>query len=323
MREAAKEPEQKTCEGCHTPLLSRVDPMSPAVLEGVGCDVCHSIADIREESFGVFAEYALHENIKRGFRCGGKDNYFHKAGCSPQFRQSVICAPCHSWAMPKNSGGHLWVFNEYNEWKAGTFNSVPCQDCHMPAIVDEIAVGWEKKALLGHHGMMGDNNTLRMQAIEISGRVDAKGQKLSIALDVKNKGAGHKAPGGLPGRQMILRAVLLDQAGAEAARGERIYERRLVNADGDDVPFFQAEREDKDTRLSPGEARRERFEFEYAQGGQFRIELLWRSIAPVIGAAIRIAPEERVLAEVLVPFGRHRAGRAGRERLPITIAVKP
>lgn len=323
MRQSAGQKSRESCDKCHTPLHSLVEPLSPLILEGVSCEVCHSISDIREEAFGVQASYSLSENIKMGFRCGAKDNYFHKVGCSPQFKQSILCAPCHSWAMPRESGEALWVFSDYNEWKSSTFNSISCQDCHMPTLVDEVAVGWEKKAQVGHHGMMGEDLGLRTQAIRLRGRVEAQGLKLSIALDIKNTGAGHKVPGGLPGRQMVLRIILLDKAGAEVQRRERIYERRLVSAKGEEVPFFQAEREDKDTRLSPGEARPELFEFDYKEQGSFRIALLWRSIAPKIGDEIHITPEERTLFGISVPFGAHAPGRARREMLPKAIAVKP
>lgn len=193
----------------------------------------------------------------------------------------------------------------------------------MPAVVDEVAVGWEKKAQVGHHGMLGEKPGLRMQALQLSGHVEAQGQRITIALDVKNTGAGHKVPAGLPGRQMILRVALLNQSGAEINKQEKIYHRRLVRGTGEETAFFWAEREDKDTRLSPGEQRRETIEFEYKEKGNVRIELLWRSIAPAIGGDFQIEPEEIILRRHLVPFGAHLAGQAGRQQLPKTISEKP
>ena len=312
-----------SCDPCHAPLASKIDPNELAAGESVTCEVCHSIADVKEHASGATITYALEDNIKRGPLCGAKDNYFHKMGCSPLHRTSLVCAGCHKWSMPLPDGGELPIFTAYDEWKRSTFaaTSIHCQDCHMPTSVDEVAPGWEKKVRVANHGFMGDGDDLRRRALTMTIRAEDKAGKLNAEIEVVNSATGHMAPGGLPGRQIVLSVRVIDKAGAKVEHAERTFARVLVDERGAEVPFYAARREGSDSRLEPGEARRESFSFDVKVEGEIVIELLWRRISPALAEILKLPIEEQKLAEARVPFGALKG--VARSLLPKTVAVKP
>lgn len=312
-----------SCDPCHAPLAQKVDPLEPVAGEGVTCEVCHSITDVKEHPARASMTFALEDNVKRGPICGGKDNYFHKMGCSPLHSESRVCAGCHHWTLSLPGGGELPIFTEHDEWKRSTYaaSSIPCQDCHMPTSVDEVAPGWSKKVRTANHGFMGDADELRRHALTMSIRVEDKGGKLNAAIELVNSAAGHKVPTGLPGRQIVLAVRVIDKAGRSVEQASRAYGRVLVSEAGAEVPFYAAQREVSDTRISPGEARRETFVFDGKDEGEIVIELLWRRLSPPLAEALKLPVEEQKLAEARVPFGAPRGG--ARALLPKTLAVKP
>jgi hypothetical protein len=312
-----------SCDPCHAPLASKVDPSELVAGESVTCEVCHSIADVKEHASGATITYALEDNIKRGPICGGKDNYFHKMGCSPLHRSSLLCAGCHKWSMPLHGGGELPIFTAYDEWKRSTYEatSIPCQDCHMPTAVDDVAAGWSKKVHVANHGFMGEADDLRRRALSMAVRVEDKAGMLHADIEVVNGAAGHKVPAGLPGRQIVLSVRVIDKAGSAIEQASRVFTRVLVDESGAEVPFYAARREGSDSRLEPGEARRESFSFDVKVEGEIVIELLWRRISPAIADVLKLPIEEQKLAEARVPFGALRG--TARALLPKTVAVKP
>ncbi|MCK6591499.1 MAG: hypothetical protein HUU21_24460 [Polyangiaceae bacterium] len=312
-----------SCDPCHAPLASKVDPAEPVASEGVTCEVCHSIADVKEHASGAAVTYSLEDNIKRGPLCGGTDNYFHKMGCSPLHRSALLCAGCHKWSMPVHGGGELPIFTAYDEWKGSTYaaGSIPCQDCHMPTAVDEVAAGWNKKVRVANHGFMGEADDLRRRALSMSVRVEEKGGKLNADVEIVNGAAGHNVPAGLPGRQIVLSVRVIDKAGNAAGHDTRAFGRVLVDGSGAEVPFYAARREASDTRIKPGETRRESFSFDMKVEGEIVVELLWRRISPAVAGILKLPIEEQKLAEARVPFGALRGG--SRALLPKTVAVKP
>jgi hypothetical protein len=312
-----------SCDPCHAPLASKVDPTELVADESVTCEVCHSIANVKEHASGATITYALEDNIKRGPICGGKDNYFHKMGCSPLHRSALLCAGCHKWSMPLHGGGELPIFTAYDEWKLSTYEatSIPCQDCHMPTAVDDVAAGWSKKVRVANHGFMGEADDLRRRALSMTIRVEDKAGKLHADIEVVNSAAGHKVPAGLPGRQIVLSVRVIDKAGSALEQASRAFTRVLVDEGGAEVPFYAARREGSDSRLEPGEARRESFSFDVKVEGEIVIELLWRRISPAIADIVKLPIEEQKLAEARVPFGALRG--TTRALLPKTVAVKP
>jgi hypothetical protein len=316
-----------SCEPCHAPLKQMVDPSEPVIDEGVTCEVCHAIASVKEEGSRAHATYVLEDNIKRGPICGSKDIYFHKMGCSPLHQESLVCAGCHHWAMPLPGGGEMKIFTAYEEWKKSSYaaTAIGCQDCHMPAVVDDVAAGWNKKVRVANHGFMGDGGDMRRRALALKLSVEDKAGRIHAEIDVKNEAAGHKVPAGVPGRQVVLRVRVRDKGGRVVDEVERVFARVLVDSGGKEVPFYAARREAGDTRIEPGQARTERLSFDAKGEGEIVAELLWRRISPAIAEALgaHLATDELKLAEARVPFGAFKVGSAGRALLPRTVTVKP
>jgi hypothetical protein len=316
-----------SCDPCHTPLKGKVDPGELALGEGVTCEVCHTIKDVRVGSDGMAATvtYGLGENVERGPLCDAPDHYFHKMGCSPLHRESRVCAGCHLWSATRGSAPPMPIFTEFDEWQKGPSAKagISCQDCHMPGASGEVARGSPTRPNVANHSFMGANAGFRDRAIALTLDVSDRNGALSVDVTLVNQGAGHSVPGGLPGRQLILRVATLDKAGNETDRAERIYARVLVDERSVEVPFPRARSLLSDRRIAAGERRREAFSLSApATGaGSVRLEVALRAISPEIAAALaRPAPELRVVARVEVPFGAPRAA-GGRSLLPKRVTL--
>jgi hypothetical protein len=289
------------CERCHAPLQGVVEPRDPVAREGVTCEVCHALRDVRADRAGAAYRLALAENVERGPLCDAKDHYFHKMGCAPEIGESQFCAACHLYWQQS-----LPVFTEYEEWRRGPYaGDLDCQDCHMPDDIAEVAVGSPPRANVGHHGFLGREGRLRQKAL--TGRWSARldGGVLRVEVKVKNSGAGHDVPGGLPGRQIVIRVRALDGDGRELARAEHAYARVLTDEMGREVPFYRAVRVGADVRLPPKELRTEWFALDAAATARVRLEIVWRELSPAMAVALgQPAPEDVLLAAAeLVPGG--------------------
>ena len=320
MRERAKDP---GCETCHAPLATLTDPTEMAVDEGVTCEVCHAIRDAGEADAPRYT-FDLQGNRKFGPYCDAKDNYFHKMGCAPSFREARLCGGCHAFSMPLPDGKSLPIFTEYAEWRASSFSvsGTACQECHMPAELTHAATGTERKVRVGHHGFMGEKGEVVRKALGIVASAAERAGKLEVSVVLKNEGAGHAVPSGMPGRQVALRVAALDEKGQAQAREERTFGRVLVDDAGREVPFYAARAEKSDERIAAGEARTFTFALDAPRGGSIVIEVAWRSVSPAIAEALGVPVEERSMGKIEIPFGGQRSGK-GREHLPKTVVVKP
>lgn len=324
MREKTKSTE---CERCHAPLLELTDPNELAVGEGVTCEVCHAIREVNLNKKADFSyRFALGESRKFGPLCDGKDIYFHKMGCAPYFRESKVCAGCHSYSISIGNGKELGIFTEYDEWLGSTLSTagVTCQDCHMPVEVGQAATGATRQTRLGHHGFMGNQGDLLRKALNVV--VNARDEAGKIVADVvlRNEGAGHFVPSGLPGRQIAIRVKTVDAKGVDHASDEKALGRLLVGSDGnEEVPFYQAQAEAKDDRIAPGSSTTLSFSLNApSHRGELRVEVVWRSLSPGLANTLGTQAEERTMATVTVPFGERAPGKP-RALLPKTMVYKP
>lgn len=306
------------CDRCHAPLRVAGEEEQVA-REGVSCEVCHRIKAVELRAPGsaeAGPALELLDNRKYGPLCDADDHYFHKMGCSPLHVESRFCAACHDWSVRAPSGEIIPVFTEYAEWRA-LAGAMDCSDCHMPGEAGEAATGARPRGSVPHHGWLGRAGDLRRAALTL--RVSATGdaERVRASVTVANRRAGHHVPTGLPGKQLIVRARVLDRAGAELARQERVYARVLVDQHGAEVPFYRAARVGSDSRLAAHEERHEEFELEASGAGLLRVELVWRSASPALLAAVKLPPAaEIVLLAAEAPFGppRRSSGRAGLPR---------
>lgn len=154
------------CVRCHSPRAflegrgdaTSIDQLTPADLEGVGCEVCHRMTD--QGALGN-AQYAIDDVPGPGGlvpRRGpwdyagigkGGGNPPHDFLNDPFTGSASLCGTCHDVTTPRervdDAGNPTGTqFNEqrtYSEWAGSTFAQQgegfrSCQDCHMPAVTD-------------------------------------------------------------------------------------------------------------------------------------------------------------------------------------------
>jgi len=298
------------CDGCHAPMRSMVDPQDLVAREGVTCEVCHAIKDVevRKPAPKMTLEPGV---IKRGPRCDARDHYFHKMGCSPLHREGRICAGCHQWSRPGPGGSEVPIFTEYEEWQnspSGTAG-ISCQDCHMPGAVTEIAPGSATRAGVPNHGFMGEEGDLVRRALELAVASERRGGEVRVRTTLRNHGAGHSMPAGLPGRQLVLRVSTLDAGGKKLASREIVYSRVLLDAKGQEAPFYRAVALGSDSRIAAGKTRIEEMSFAGAGVSSARVELVSLAFSPLLVASLGVAPpEELLLDSVTVGIGQKGRG---------------
>ncbi|CAN5911018.1 hypothetical protein BH11MYX3_BH11MYX3_14940 [soil metagenome] len=317
---AAAAANQTSCLECHAPLLAEA-PKDIIASEGVTCDVCHTLRDPKPSKAGRGFRLAVDDMVKFGPRCDLKDHYFHRMGCSPDHQQAELCGSCHWWE-PRG----VPVFTEYADWKAGPAAAAnqPCQDCHMPKEKASLAVGAPARTNVPHHGMLGLAADLRARALGLEVAVKDEAGTLAVTVSVKNEGAGHHVPGGLPERRLVVVTRIVDAAGAEVAIERRILGRVLVDAKGVEVPFWRALKVGSDSRIAPGATWSETFSFTPAGAGTVEVEVVYRGASDAMIKELSIAPadvEQHTMASAKVPFGA--PGKTGRAKLPRTVAVRP
>lgn len=164
-------------------------------------------------------------------------NYEMGAVQRGHFGQSRFCAACHDYSTEVKPSwgsidplrwpsGQLPVQSTYQEWLESPMNpTAPCGSCHMPpnpnawngADLDRLKGGYEQSARAGwmrpsgsirDHTWIGprapESDMLAMAAdLEITSSKDEQGNFVYL-VNVKNVGAGHALPTGLPARSIIL-----------------------------------------------------------------------------------------------------------------------
>lgn len=152
------------CVRCHSPRAflegrgdaTSIDQLTPADLEGVGCESCHRMTD--QGALGN-AQYAIDDVPGAGGFVPRRGPWTYPRGEAgepphdwindPYTGSSALCGTCHDVTTPRerldDAGSPTGaLFNEqrtYSEW-AGSALAQPgegfrsCQDCHMPAVAD-------------------------------------------------------------------------------------------------------------------------------------------------------------------------------------------
>ncbi|HSD89006.1 MAG TPA: hypothetical protein VLB44_15870 [Kofleriaceae bacterium] len=284
-----------TCERCHGPLAA-VAPKDLLVSEGVTCDVCHTLRDPKPTADGGSWRLAVDDMVKYGPRCDLKDHYFHRMGCSPEHRAAEICGTCHWWEP-----NGLPVFTEYADWKAGPKHDMPCQDCHMPKSKAAVATGSPVRTGVPHHGLLGLAKALRKTALSVETKLAADGV---LTVTLQNKRSAHTVPSGLPERRIVVRARLVDASGAETWHDQHELGRVLVDAAGQEAPFWLAKRVGADTRIQPGGVATVSFTVPMAAAGNVEVAVVYRGMSETVSKQLAIADvEEQELVHAAVKLG--------------------
>jgi hypothetical protein len=307
------------CDDCHAPLAKRLRPGDLAPDEGVTCEVCHNIKQVEVRRTGPGFVLQL-GHVKYGPLCDAKDHYFHNMGCSPLHAQGELCAGCHLYYRALAGGGELPVFTEYEEWTEGPYQAKECQSCHMPETRTEVADGAGERDGVGHHGLLGEQQDLRGRALAASATVSAIGSRIRVDLVIKNVGAGHMVPTGLPERRVIARVVTVSPTGAQHATVEHGFGRILVDETGKRVPFYLATRVASDDRIPPDGSRKLRLELDAPDSGELHIDVIWQAIdAEIARQLVTVDVEEATLLRLKLAIRPLQNGR--RRGLPRTMEL--
>ena len=224
------------CATCHMPILAIDYPLTSdpnqadgVELEGINCDFCHKVWDIKlnpstglpyPNMTGVLSYEFRRPSADHQFFAGpfddvapGEDTY------SALQTESAYCASCHQaefWGVPIYNSYGEWLSSSYADPDSGNFQT--CQDCHMPPLGmtqfarSEVGGLQRDPELIFSHRMPGaaDQKLLENTAeLEISAFQD--GDVLVLDVVVSNTGAGHHMPTDSPLRQIYLVVEARDQ----------------------------------------------------------------------------------------------------------------
>jgi len=257
----------RICLGCHAPAVDINGDETlqlQSTWEGVSCDVCHSLASVETTSGGAKPVYRVSE-VKRG-PIRGAESTGHETLFSELHTDSLACAPCHEFANPEG----IPLLTTYSEWRQSSSarGGMSCQSCHMARtranVVDPVVKRVPEKEvnlheMTGGHSIKQLNNAIRMT---ITPR--RSGDELFLDVELRNKGAGHAVPTGMPGRRLVLNVKL--QGKGTPIEERRSYEKSYATASGErierDSAFFgRGVKFVSDTRIQADEVRKERLRF--------------------------------------------------------------
>ena len=263
---------RNVCLGCHAPTVTATGDLQlvrKVTWEGITCDYCHSIRTVNMSGPNPRA-VVEYNNVMEG-PWKNVSSPVHGTAYSPLHTSALLCATCHQY---KNSLGFS-VLTTYSEWQKGPYSAEHkgCQSCHMYRVEGEVVDPRVKKTpdqginlhqMPGSHSLTQLNKAIRGQLF-----VKHEGGQLQIEVDVTNQGAGHMVPTGSPLRKLILQ-VSAAPFGGKTFRAERVFTRVVADQQGkilnrEDLVFIKAAKVVSDTRLAPGETRKETFTFKVPQ----------------------------------------------------------
>jgi len=267
------------CLECHAPMAAVLGDSAlerKISWEGVTCDYCHGVKSVTETKSGPKAQVEI-GRVKRG-PIHEAESTGHDVAYSELHTQSLFCAPCHEYT---NADG-VPILTTYTEWKGSRAaeRGETCQVCHMAltkADVVDPKVARSSQARVNLHEMPGAH-TIRqlLTALKIDLDASQHGDQLRLELTVRNRGAGHAVPTGMPGRRIVLRVEL--SAGGRTFVDSRVYGKQFANAAGGVVThvadYFVGGLElQSDTRIRVDETRVESFDFPVAGNERATVEI--------------------------------------------------
>lgn len=223
------------CATCHVPMAAIDDPygINPSLIsgvskEGIGCDFCHKVWDVKLNPAGLTYENmpgVLSFEFRRppeGHQlftgplddvAPGEDIY------SPIQKESKFCAPCH---IAKFWG--VEIYNSYGEWLNSPYSDAEtgqtCQDCHMPsgridhfARTDKGGKIRNSKTIFSHKMPGAMDKTLLQNAVNMYLSADKENGILTVHVNIENHNTGHHIPTDSPLRHLILLVQAKDESG--------------------------------------------------------------------------------------------------------------
>jgi hypothetical protein len=298
------------CASCHAPAIPAGDPalldlreLKGVALRGVHCDYCHKVRGLADGTVGLthgrFNLRLLRPRPDHGQIFFGPLDDVDRGedAYAPLYRDSRYCASCHEGVV---FGVH--VYGTYSEWQQSPARREgrQCQDCHMKP------TGRMTNLAPGHGGIERDPGTLADHRLFDGSQADMLRRCVRVSADARRvngrvraevrvgaEGVGHRVPTGFIDRHLLLIVEGIGAGGEEiaaesgprlppvagarlAGRPGRLYARLLKDLDGHSpAPFWKADLEPVDTRLTPGEIDASRYVFP-AEVGKVRVRVVYR-----------------------------------------------
>jgi hypothetical protein len=290
--------------------------------EGVHCDYCHKVQGIGEgqlgQSHGRFNLRLLRPAEGQLFFGPLDDVDRGEDSFSPFYRDSRYCASCHEGTV-----FGVAVYTTYSEWLASPArrDGKQCQTCHMAPTgrMTNIAPGHgglerDPKTLANHRFFAGSPEEMLRGAVSLTAAARRQAGAVRAEVEVRADGAGHRLPTGFIDRHLLLVVeglaadgkplppgdgpVLPRVAGrALAGRSGKLYAKLLKDFDGrSPAPFWKADPDAVDTRLTPGEPDQLTFVFPGATQ-RLRLRLLYRRFWQQVADEKHWPDNEIVVAE--------------------------
>jgi hypothetical protein len=215
------------CGACHLPVAAINAPLNtnPALVQGVGaeginCDFCHKIWDVRlDPATGLPSPDrpgVLSYEFRRPFDghqifigslddiAPGEDTY------SRLQERSQFCAPCHFGVFEGTV-----IYDSFGEWLRSPYSNEEtgktCQDCHMPSSGAEFFAHPDKGGLkrdpntIVSHRMPGARDLdLLENSVSLSLEAEPLPEGIRVRTKVVNDLTGHHVPTDSPLRHLIL-----------------------------------------------------------------------------------------------------------------------
>jgi hypothetical protein len=310
------------CLKCHTPVASvaKEVPMytaavsypsniSSVAMEGVTCDVCHTISG--NENFGKDISSGIYlyprkgeTAVKYGVHADATTaTTNHDTRVSNFLKSSELCAICHNFPHPFSAGASLQ--DTYEEWKNGPYPKLgqQCQYCHMREYTGSGAIGGPERKDLHYHFFPGSRSDLvkKVATVTALAFIQEKSGKRTVNLKamVTNVGSGHFMPTGLPGlRQMWLEVVVHAGQGNEVFANKTPIGFEPLDSDGKPTMPWNAVKFGKDTRIGPQETQQNKWQFPLPENdpGQLevKVSVYYRSISELAAQAAGIKPSPAI-----------------------------
>jgi hypothetical protein len=105
------------------------------------------------------------------------------------------------------------------------------------------------------------------------------GDALVLAVSLRNTGAGHYVPTGIPGRRVVVTARALDRGGATLGEATATIGRQMLDDEGTEVAFYRATKVGEDTRIPPDGERTLELSLPLLANGRIELDVALRPLA--------------------------------------------
>jgi hypothetical protein len=258
----------RICLGCHAPAVEMTKDYEleqKVSWEGISCDICHGISSVEMAEQGPMLRFDIGSTKRGPIRDAA--SLGHEVAYSELHTSSLVCAPCHEY---KNAQGTV-VMSTYSEWQRSDAakDGKNCQDCHMSraqADVVDPRVMRAPDAQVNVHEVPGGHSITQLnKALTASMKPIRTDAELLMDVLVKNAGAGHSVPTGMPSRRVILEMKIRTSDG-KTYEERRSYGQTYSDASGAPIKrdsgfFAQGVKLTEDNRFASNEQRIETFRF--------------------------------------------------------------